>query len=104
AERLAKIASSSRYVSEILRKDPSVVQLLSSEEIGAARGADDLRESMGRIIERHAGDPEAAVQAIRSLRSRELFRLAAGDILEVIDLDRLGQGLTDLASATVDAV
>lgn len=104
AERLAKIASSSRYVSEILRKDPSVVQLLSSEEIGAARGVEDLRESMERIIERHASEPEAAVQAIRSLRSRELFRLAAGDILEVIDLDRLGQGLTDLASATIDAV
>ncbi len=104
AERLAKIASSSRYVSEILRKDPSVVQLLASEESTTPRGRQELAESMAKVIDRHGSDHEAAVHAIRSLRTRELFRLAAGDILEVTDLATLGQGLSDLASASVDAI
>lgn len=102
AERLARILSSSRYVSDLLRRDPSVVQLLGSEESSRPRSRDDLAGSLAKIVERHAGEPEQAISAIRGLRRRELFRLATGDVLGMIDLDALGRGLSDLAGATVD--
>jgi len=45
----------------------------------------------------------AAVEAIRAIRRRELFRVAAGDLLGENDVLSVGQALTDLASATIDA-
>ena len=49
------------------------------------------------------GDATAAVEAIRAIRRRELFRVAAGDLLGEIDVLSVGEALTDLASATIDA-
>ncbi len=104
AERLARILSASRYISDLLRRDPSMVQLIASrDEISAPRGQADLAASMAKIIERHEGDPAQAIAAIRALRARELFRLAAGDVLGTLDLAALGEGLADLAGASVDA-
>ena len=37
------------------------------------------------------------------VRRRELFRLAAGDVLDTIDLESLGRGHSDLTGATVQA-
>jgi glutamate-ammonia-ligase adenylyltransferase len=45
----------------------------------------------------------AAVEAIRAIRRRELFRVAAADILGELDVLEVGEALTDLASATVDS-
>lgn len=52
AERLARILSASRYISELLRRDPSVIQLLGSDEIKAPRTRPDLAESMAKVVER----------------------------------------------------
>ena len=43
------------------------------------------------------------MEAIRAIRRRELFRVAAGDLLGEIDVLSVGAALTDLASATIDA-
>ena len=104
AERLARILSTSRYISDLLRRDPSVAQLLTSDEIVRPRTRADLNDSMDRIVERHAGSPELAINAVRSLRLRELFRIAAGDVLGTMDLSAVGSGLSDLTGASVDAV
>ena len=49
------------------------------------------------------GDAQAGVEAIRAIRRRELFRVAASDILGEIDVLDVGVALSDLASATIDA-
>ncbi|GAA2181736.1 bifunctional [glutamine synthetase] adenylyltransferase/[glutamine synthetase]-adenylyl-L-tyrosine phosphorylase [Brooklawnia cerclae] len=103
AERLARILSASRYIGDLLRRDPSVVQMLGRDDELVPRTRADLAESMANVVERHEDDPGRAVTAIRELRRRELFRLAAGDVLGTIDLDSLGRGLSDLAGATIDA-
>ena len=103
AERLARILSASRYISELLRSDPSVIQLLGSDEIKVPRTRPDLAESMAKVVERHSDDVDHAVTAIRGLRRRELFRLAAGDVLGTIELEALGRGHSDLTGATVQA-
>ena len=102
AERLARVLASSRYIADLLRRDPPSVQLLADGENLRPRGRQDLVESMHQITERHE-EATDAIQAVRALRRRELFRLAVGDVVGEIDLDDLGVGLTDLASATIQA-
>jgi [glutamine synthetase] adenylyltransferase / [glutamine synthetase]-adenylyl-L-tyrosine phosphorylase len=48
-------------------------------------------------------DKVAAVEAIRAIRRRELFRVAAGDLLGDNDVVSVGAALADLGSATIDA-
>ena len=103
AERLAKILSTSRYISDLLRRDPAVAQLLVSDEISKPRSREDLNDSMLKIVERHSESPEPAINAVRSLRLRELFRLAAGDVLGTMELADVGRGLSELTGASVDA-
>lgn len=102
AHRLARIAASSRYVVDLIKRSPETVQWLADDAELAPRSLDGLRRSMLSAAARH-DDPERAFEAVRSRRRRELCRLALGDILGLIDLPRLGQGLSDLAAATVDA-
>ena len=52
---------------------------------------------------RRQGSSAAAVEAIRAIRRRELFRVAAGDLLGMNDVLSVGTALSDLASATIDA-
>jgi glutamate-ammonia-ligase adenylyltransferase len=42
-----------------------------------------------------------AVNAIRSIRQRELIRIACADLLDVIDVQQVGAALSDLADATL---
>lgn len=103
AERLARILSASRYVSELLRRDPAVVQLLGSDAEASPRSRAALNEAFAKVIGRHEVDSDAMANAIAGLRRRELFRLAAGDVLGRIELSELGRGLAELASASVQA-
>ena len=44
---------------------------------------------------------EDAIGAVRALRRRELFRVAVGDLLGLLDVEVVGQALTDVAVATL---
>ncbi|WP_227537656.1 hypothetical protein, partial [Klebsiella pneumoniae] len=57
---------------------------------------------MNAVARRHH-DVEEAVGAIRAVRRRELFRILVADILNVTGIRRIGQALTDLTGATIDA-
>ena len=46
---------------------------------------------------------EAAVRAVRAVRRRELFRIAAGDLLGLTDVGDVGAGLSRLTDATLQA-
>jgi glutamate-ammonia-ligase adenylyltransferase len=51
--------------------------------------------------QRH-GEPEQAIAAVRALRRRELFRIAAGDIFGLIDVADVGRALTSVARASLE--
>ena len=47
-------------------------------------------------------DPVEAIAAVRAVRRRELFRVAAADVFGLIDVDAVGRALTDIARATLE--
>ena len=102
AERLARILASSRYAVELLKRAPQTVQMLADDQELRPRPLTELKAEMGAAASRQS-DSVAAVEAIRAIRRQELFRVAAGDLIGENDVLSVGAGLSDLASATVDA-
>ena len=102
AERLARILASSRYAVELLKRAPQTVQMLADDLQLRPPSLAELKAEMHAAAGRQS-DSVAAVEAIRAIRRRELFRVAAGDLLGDNDVLRVGAALADLASATIDA-
>ena len=102
AQRLAHIASSSRYVVNLLMRAPEMVQMLASSEDLEPRSRDLLAGAMTRAIGR-ATDRTAAIASVRALRRSELCRIALADVLGTADVATVGRALSDLAEATLDA-
>ena len=102
AERLARILASSRYAVELLKRAPQTVQMLADDQELRPRSLAELKAEMHAAASRQQNSV-AAVEAIRAIRRRELFRVAAGDLLEEYDVLSVGAALTDLASATIEA-
>ena len=100
AERLARLLATSRYASGLLEREPQGVRMLGEElaPLSAEALTEEMLASGGRQEE-----PEKAVRAIRAIRRRELFRIAAGDLLGLIDVADVGGGLSRLTDATLEA-
>ncbi len=100
AERLAILLSTSRYVTDLLEREPQGVRLLAGDL--DPQPAETLTEEMLSSAGRQE-DVEKAVRAIRAVRRRELLRIAAGDVLGRIDVADVGAGLSRLTDATLEA-
>jgi glutamate-ammonia-ligase adenylyltransferase len=100
AERLAKLLATSRYVSDLLEKEPAGVRMLGEDltPLEAEPIVEEMISAAGR-----RDDPEAAVRAIRAVRRRELFRVAAGDTLGLVDVADVGASLSRITDATLEA-
>ncbi|MEO3746069.1 bifunctional [glutamine synthetase] adenylyltransferase/[glutamine synthetase]-adenylyl-L-tyrosine phosphorylase [Plantactinospora sp. B5E13] len=88
ARRLARTLAVSRYVADLLARDPEALRLLAEDTELTPREATVLRDGFGAAADRHLGgpgprpaDPKEAIRAIRALRSRELIRIACADVL-----------------------
>ncbi len=101
ANWLALILSSSRYLTDLLKRSPEILQMLSDRRYLSPRPKSALVREMTLVAER-LDDPIDAIDAVRAVRRKELFRIGVGDVLNVLDLDQVGQGLSDLAAATID--
>ena len=102
AQRLAFLLSASRYATDLLLQAPESVKMLAEDAELMPRDKNTLAGEAAALIQRQE-DPRAAVGALRSMRRRELFRLAVSDLLDRIDVARLGPALSDLAEVTVSA-
>lgn len=100
AERMATILSASRFATDLLLSSPDAVALLADDRELLPRSRDALVAEASAAVSRH-DDPEAAVGALRALRRRELFRVAACDILGLIDQGGVMRALTDVTEATL---
>ncbi|MFT3889224.1 MAG: bifunctional [glutamine synthetase] adenylyltransferase/[glutamine synthetase]-adenylyl-L-tyrosine phosphorylase [Arachnia sp.] len=102
AHRLARIASASRYVVDLLKRAPDMIRMLSGNEELRPRSAEELSLALDRAAARH-DDPAKALASLRALRRSELCRIALSDVLGLADPVTVGTALSDLASATLDA-
>ena len=102
AERLARILASSRFAVSLLTRAPQTVQMLAGEEELRPRPLADLSGEM-RAAARRQSSTQAGIEAVRAIRRRELFRIAAADLLGELDVLGVGEAISDLASATIDA-
>ena len=101
-ERLAHLLGTSRYVAEQLARAPEALRILGDDAELAPRPAAALRTSFRAAAARH-DDAAAAVGAARELRRHELLRVAAADVLGMLDAAEVGEALTDVTAATLEA-
>lgn len=102
ARRMAMILGSSEYVTELLMRAPEAVALLSSEAQLAPRDRQELQSEVELTSSRHAV-PEQAIEAVRAIRRRELFRIASADICGLLRVEQVGTALSTVADLTVEA-
>lgn len=101
AERLARVLSTSRYTTALLEREPEGVRILgeSLEPITS----ESLVAEMRGVVERQS-DLGQAVHLVRAIRRRELFRISAGDLAGVLDVEQVGAALTRLTDAVLESV
>ena len=100
AERLATLLATSRYATDLLMRAPDVSSLLAHDEDLVARDADALATEATRAARRR-DDPVEAITAVRAVRRRELFRLAASDIFGLVDVETACRTLSAITRATL---
>ena len=101
AERLAHILATSRYATELFLQAPDSVAMLADDAEVQPRTLEALRAEVMSIVDRH-DEPESAVAAIRSVRRRELLRIAAAELLRLAPSEQAGGALTDVATVAVE--
>jgi glutamate-ammonia-ligase adenylyltransferase len=102
AERLARILSTSRYASELLVRAPEAVQILAGESTLDPIGRGALVSEMRAVARRHE-QADTSMAAVRGIRRRELFRIAAADLVDDAQVESVAEGLADITDATIDA-
>ncbi|MEU6247200.1 bifunctional [glutamine synthetase] adenylyltransferase/[glutamine synthetase]-adenylyl-L-tyrosine phosphorylase [Glycomyces sp. NPDC047010] len=102
AVRLARLLGTSRYFTSLLLHVPQSLRYLSDNADLTPRPRAELAAGMRQAAARHS-DPTAAVGAVRSIRRRELIRIAAADLLGIIDDQEVGLALSDLTDAVLEA-
>jgi glutamate-ammonia-ligase adenylyltransferase len=102
ATHLAHLLASSRYAVDLLQQAPEAVQLLADEASLRPRARATLASEVAAALERH-DDPVQAVAIARGVRRRELFRVAAADVLGYANVEEVEEGLTGVAAVTVAA-
>jgi [glutamine synthetase] adenylyltransferase / [glutamine synthetase]-adenylyl-L-tyrosine phosphorylase len=81
AERMARVLASSRYATGLLLRAPEAVAMFGDDAELVPRPLEALRSEMMAASHRYDDNAEAAVTAVRSIRRRELLRIAAADML-----------------------
>jgi glutamate-ammonia-ligase adenylyltransferase len=103
AQRMACVLASSRYATGLLLRAPDAVAIFADDEELVPRPFATIRTEMMAAATRHESDPEAAAVAIRSIRRRELLRISAADVLEMTSLKDVGEALTAVTDAALEA-
>lgn len=104
AERIAHVLASSRYATGLLLRAPEAVAIFADDAELVPRGVATLRSEMLAAATRHEADAEQAAVAVRSLRRRELLRVAAARVLGLTGLVETEAALTAITTASLEAV
>lgn len=104
-QRLMRILGNSPYVSELIVTTPDTVKLLGDGATGPkllSASPDTVSHSLKAAAGRYT-DPEKAIRAARSLRRAELARVAAADLLDMMDVKEVCRSLSLVWDAVLDA-
>lgn len=105
AKRLMRVLGTSAYVPDLLMRAPEVIQLYADGPNGP-KLLDTEPEAMARGLVASAGrhaDPVRAIDAARTLRRRELARIASADLLGMLEVTQVCRALTALWVAVLQA-
>jgi glutamate-ammonia-ligase adenylyltransferase len=102
AQRLAYLLGTSRYVARLLERAPEALQLLADDATMRPRPPNELRAAMADAAARQPDD-RSAVSVVRGLRRQELLRTAFADLLGQLDVAEVGEAITAITEATLDA-
>ncbi|NYG60753.1 glutamate-ammonia-ligase adenylyltransferase [Nocardioides daedukensis] len=100
AQTMARVLATSRYATDLLEREPTGVRILGADltPLGSEALTKEMLASAGR-----QDAPDAKALAIRAIRRRELLRVATGELTGDLDVVRVGEGLTNLTDATLEA-
>jgi [glutamine synthetase] adenylyltransferase / [glutamine synthetase]-adenylyl-L-tyrosine phosphorylase len=102
AQRMARILGASRYATDLLEREPEGVRLLTSQEL-VPRDRDTVQGEMLAAASRQQR-AEDAIGTVRSIRRRELLRIAATDLADdQNNVEMVGEALTAVTLATLEA-
>jgi [glutamine synthetase] adenylyltransferase / [glutamine synthetase]-adenylyl-L-tyrosine phosphorylase len=104
AHRMATVLASSRYATGLLLRAPEAVAIFADDAELVPKSVTAVRSETWAAARRHNGNAESAAVAVRSLRRRELLRVAAADVLGMRGLAETGEALTAITEASLDAV
>lgn len=100
AERLCRIAGTSRLLGDILSHNPDLIARLPDPGQLALHEHEDLSDRAVAVLElRH--DPIEQQAALHRWKQRNLLGIAARDVFEAADVRTVGHDLTSLADACV---
>ncbi|MDT5161227.1 MAG: [glutamine synthetase] adenylyltransferase / [glutamine synthetase]-adenylyl-L-tyrosine, partial [Mycobacterium sp.] len=104
-KRLMHVLGTSAYVPDLLLRAPEVIQLYADGPNGP-KLLDVEPESMAKALVASAGrhaDPVRAIAAARTLRRRELARIASADLLGMLEVTDVCEALTSVWVAVLQA-
>jgi [glutamine synthetase] adenylyltransferase / [glutamine synthetase]-adenylyl-L-tyrosine phosphorylase len=94
-ERLAFLLGTSKLVPDLLVRAPEVLQLLGDPARLAGRHPAEVSRSLQAAVRRQQG-LNSAVATARSLRRHEMLRVAAADLLGLIDVQAVCRALSSV--------
>ena len=104
AKRLTRVLSTSGYVAKLFGRIPEGAAWLDTDEDLAPRDKQSLHDEVRATLDRHKDDEASAASALRSLRRRELLRIALGSMVGVLDIAEVGVALSQLAEVFVGGI
>ena len=105
AKRLMQVLGTSAYVPELLMRAPEVIQSYADGPNGP-KLCDVEPDGVARALVASAGrhpDPVRAIAAARTLRRRELARIASADLLGMLEVTDVCEALTSVWVAVLQA-
>ncbi|WP_237568642.1 bifunctional [glutamine synthetase] adenylyltransferase/[glutamine synthetase]-adenylyl-L-tyrosine phosphorylase [Mycolicibacterium lacusdiani] len=105
AKRLMRVLGTSAYVPDLLLRAPEVIRQYADGPNGAKLlevEPDGFARSLVASSGRHS-DPVRAIAAARTLRRRELARIASADLLGLLEVTEVCKGLTSVWVAVLQA-
>ncbi|MBG6085653.1 bifunctional [glutamine synthetase] adenylyltransferase/[glutamine synthetase]-adenylyl-L-tyrosine phosphorylase [Zhihengliuella flava] len=102
AERLCRVLSSSRLLTDWLEVSPESVAWLGNDDELRPMSAEQLRRENTAKLRRH-GNSEAGMRLVRINRRREMLRTALAEGAGLIGVDEVGRSLAAADAACVQA-
>ena len=103
AERMTEVLSTSRLATELFERIPEAAAWFENLDDLKPMSAAELETEFVAINERHT-DVDAIAAACRHIRRRETLRIAMGAVLDVLTIDDVASGLSDLTEHYIRAL